>query len=357
MANFEKAFKISFLLLLVLLITCLFEIINFSADATPDPVETRLEEPITTQTPTAVPELLRTGTTSASDTIHVGDDSPTAGMTESDSYLPEPPQGSATVIKTDGLKVYIDRGETEGMAVGMEMDVFRIDPIRDMAGNVLDEEEKKVARIRLEEVKPLLSIGKIIAATEPTIERGYFVRYQTPAKPGTGQPSPEGVCPRSMLYDPGGAFSFKPGSLYTDNRILRQQTAQSGPFCIDVDKKTTASTYDDARMACAKIGKRLCTKTELQKICALWEKPKPCPDDMKKKGLCPVQNTVMGFRNDQEWTSDPVSRESGPPGFEANSCSCPTSSPVCTHCYYQGCRGAKKVYRCCSEILSPPPVK
>lgn len=251
------------------------------------------------------------------------------------------------VIKSDGAKVYVNRGQIHGVAVGMEMDVFNIEPIKDLDGKVLDQEEVITGRIRIAEVRPQISIGQALKGSV-SFEPGYIVKYYAPADEKPSAARSAGRCPEGMLFDAGGAFFFVPSYPYASNEPAKQVAAETAPFCIDRDPVADPERWSDANTFCAKQGKRLCAREELQKVCVMWEKHKPCLPEMQVKGECETsQDTVTEFRKNQEWTADLISG-AGAAAFEANSCACPGTSPVCTHCYYKECRGAKKYFRCCA---------
>ena len=151
-----------------------------------------------------------------------------------------------------------------------------------------------------------------------------------------------------MKYDEGGSFVFIPGAMFATEQS-REQVAETQPFCIDMKQAPDPDMWVNADAVCKKQHKRLCAKEELQKVCAVWDKPKPCPKDLWKKNDCPKQDAAIDLYRNQEWTSDLVTDKDGNVEWEANSCSCPGKSPVCTHCVYSGCGNAKKPFRCCAE--------
>jgi hypothetical protein len=263
---------------------------------------------------------------------------------------------TGTVVKVDAgdsVRIYIDKGSLDGVTGGMEMDVFKSEPVTDMNGTVLDEDEVAIGRIRAVEVKSRVTICE--AVSKGDYERGNYAKYYTreEAKSQKEAHTVPGRCPADMLFDSGGAFVFLPGAMFASGPA-KEEVAETQPFCIDSRLAEDVLSWEDAGEDCGRRHKRLCAKQELQKVCGVWEKPKPCPRDLWVKKACPEQNTLIDFYRSQEWTSDPVTDESGAVKFEANSCSCPGTSPVCTHCVYAGCRGAKKPYRCCSDSSLEP---
>ena len=270
-------------------------------------------------------------------------------------------ENKATIVKVDAgenPRIFLDKGSLDGITVGMDLDVYMNDPVTDMKGTVLADDEVFVGRIRAVETKPKVTVCE--AVTKGAYMRGNYAKYFTlsQTKPKKENRSVPGRCPSGMYYDSGGAFVFIPGTA-SQTGIVREIVDEADAFCIDPKQKQEVLTWTAAANECKLRKKRLCTKQELEKVCTTWDKPKPCPKDLRVKNQCPDQNTVIDLYRSQEWTSDPVTDEDGNVSYEANSCSCPGTSPVCTHCVYAGCRGAKKVFRCCSDPLeeeTPPPL-
>jgi hypothetical protein len=263
--------------------------------------------------------------------------------------------GSVIKVASDPVRIYVDQGTNDGAVSGTEMDVFKTEPVKGMKGELLDEDEIMVGRIRVVEVKPRLSICEVIYKNTE-FERGNAVRYMAMVD-RPAQTEVKGLCPAGMRYDPGGIFIFIPGAMFA-SEPAKEQVSDSPPFCIDMRAAEGVLTWNNAADECKRLKKRLCSRTELQKVCTTWDKPKPCPSDLAKKNACPKQDTIIDLYRNQEWTSDLVADKAGNMDWEANSCSCPGTSPVCTHCVYAGCRGARKPYRCCSEpIAAPKPAK
>ncbi|MFA6448788.1 MAG: hypothetical protein WCX65_04905 [bacterium] len=258
---------------------------------------------------------------------------------------------TGSVVKVDAadkLKIYVDRGYNDGVIEGMEIEVSKMEPIKDMDGAILDEEEVAVGKIRAVEVKPRLTICDMVTAKKD-FERGNIVRYYVESDKQV-EKAADGKCPAGMKYDKGGSFVFVPGAMFA-TEAPKELVAETRPMCVDLRQSAEVSTWANADAACKRQRKRLCAREELQKVCSTWDKPKPCPKDMWRKNACPKQDTIADLYRDQEWTSDMIVDKNGRASYEANSCSCPGVSPVCTHCVYEGCRGARKPYRCCSEPI------
>lgn len=255
----------------------------------------------------------------------------------------------ASVIKVDNGQIYTDAGALEGVSVGDFMIVCKMEPLTDLKGNVLDEDEVSVGKIVIEEVRNRVSLGRRIAGNE-SILRGYFVKYWVHEKNKEHDAAALGAkCPPGMLYDDGGVFEYKPGNVSKTVTVPAvPEVAESGPFCIDKNPGEGFLSWAEAKQFCSVLGKRMCEITEMRKVCATWEKPIPCSPEMEKTGECPEQNTIMDFRTALEWTTDLITKD-GMPHQDAYSCSCPGPNPVCVHCFYDQCRGAEKRYRCCSE--------
>lgn len=264
-------------------------------------------------------------------------DGDTAGMVEK----------TGAIIKVTGLdKVYIDQGEIHGVTENLPMIIYRMEPIRDLDGEVLDEEEVVIGKLRVYEVRPRLSIANVLRSSED-IKRGFLVRYWLEEEREQAAAF-DNRCPKGMMFDGGGPFVFVPGNYFRATPASEKQTEDTEPFCIDKRPADEIATWAAAREICGSRGKRLCTREEKQKVCATWDKPKPCAPELQQKGDCPEPDTIIDFDREQEWTAD-MAEKDGVPFLDANSCACPGVSPVCVHCYFEECRGAKKLYRCCSE--------
>lgn len=86
---------------------------------------------------------------------------------------------SGSVVQTAGGKIYVNRGEREGVKAG---DVFLIgnaEVVRDPdTGEVLDSVLNEVATIRISEVREKLSIGTVMSGKAQSIRKGMGVRPQ-----------------------------------------------------------------------------------------------------------------------------------------------------------------------------------
>lgn len=83
---------------------------------------------------------------------------------------------SGTVVMNRGGKIYINRGEREGVSVGTELVIGESEVIRDPdTGEILDEIMTEYARIRVEEVREKLSIANVIDGDASMIDRGMAV--------------------------------------------------------------------------------------------------------------------------------------------------------------------------------------
>ncbi|HOO56889.1 MAG TPA: hypothetical protein PLN69_08690 [bacterium] len=256
---------------------------------------------------------------------------------------------SGAVVKVDGKKIYVDKGAIDGVTEGTMMEIFRIDTIVGLEGEVLDEEEVDVGRVEIYEVRPRVSIGNLMDE-EAEIKRGFIVRYASVRDNGPENRISD-LCPAGMFLDTGGMFEYIPGSMSGADGQFVKKLGEVEPFCVDKYPGEGILTWAAAAAYCEQQDKRLCERVELEKICAEWEREKPCPRDIEAQGLCPNQDTVMRFGREQEWTADPVEGEPG--RKDASSIACASHSPVVTHCYYEGCRGAKKIFRCCAGPQEP----
>jgi len=257
--------------------------------------------------------------------------------------------GNVVRVATEPYQIFVDKGLYDGVAAGMNMEVVKLEPLKGVRGELLDEIETPIGWIKAVVVNPRASVCEVVSR-KGEFERGQTVRFYAKAEKTAAQKSEEGRCPPGMIYDSGGQFVFTPGSIFSSEQP-KEQIAKTQPFCIDMQMQQEADEWEAARTVCKRLGKRLCTREELQKVCAVWEKPKPCPKELWIQKACPQQKTVIDFYRSQEWTADLTADKDGNVGWEANSCSCPGTSPVCTHCVYKGCGVAKKPFRCCDEPL------
>lgn len=71
---------------------------------------------------------------------------------------------TGTVILTEGEKVYVNRGEREGVSVGQTFDVGKVEVLRDPdTGEVLDQSLEKLATIKAVKVKQKISTCKVVS--------------------------------------------------------------------------------------------------------------------------------------------------------------------------------------------------
>jgi hypothetical protein len=201
------------------------------------------------------------------------------------------------------------------------------------------------------EVRPSLSIGELNVASE--VQRGFFARYSVIVKTDQETKEKPAECPKGMFYDSGGQFAYRPGAVSANSKQPPETVAGTKPFCVDKNIGDQPMAWREAGKICESQGKRLCSMDELRKICVVWEKPKPCPDEMLRRKECEQPDTMIGPGRNHEWTAD-AEKTSGADSKDlwANSCSCSARTPVCSRCLYEGCRGAKKYFRCCSEPIA-----
>ncbi len=85
-------------------------------------------------------------------------------------------QWTGTVVLAKAGKVFINRGEREGVQPGQEFIVGKAEVLRDPdTGEVLDEEVKKVATIQVNRVKEKIAICSVISGDASAIHRGMTV--------------------------------------------------------------------------------------------------------------------------------------------------------------------------------------
>jgi len=91
------------------------------------------------------------------------------------AQLPDIPW-SGTVVMSKPGKVYINRGEREGVAVGQMFSVGSVDVIRDPdTGEILDEDMTELCRIQASEVKEKLTICKVVDGDAGAVQKGMKV--------------------------------------------------------------------------------------------------------------------------------------------------------------------------------------
>ncbi len=80
-----------------------------------------------------------------------------------------------SIILVSGEKIYINRGEREGVSVGQTFVVGRSEELRDPdTGELLDISMEKIGKIRIDTVKEKISIGKSIEANN-ALEKGMTI--------------------------------------------------------------------------------------------------------------------------------------------------------------------------------------
>ena len=83
---------------------------------------------------------------------------------------------TGTVVLVKNGKVYVNRGEREGVQPGMRFVAGEREVIRDPdTGEVLDEEVDQVATLEVVRVKPKLSICKVVSGDPAAIHRGMAI--------------------------------------------------------------------------------------------------------------------------------------------------------------------------------------
>lgn len=295
----------------------------------------------------AAPEFLPNDSATASSVNNPAASTSTAAFPNETAISPHDLKTGA-VVKVNGADIYIDRGALDGVDNGAEMDVFHSEPVTGLDGTVLDMVEMKLGALKIKEVKNKLSVGEMKSGKAP--ERGDFVKYKPKPRPEqeTGRKKP-GLCPPGMLYDEGGLYTYTPHVIGVDGES-KEKRSELDPFCIDRFKTEASLTWLESTEACHARGARLCSIEEDQKVCSVWDKPKPCDQESMAQNKCPVEDLVYDFKKDYEWVSYPVEKN-GERIIDAGSCSCHGRNPACNHCFKPNCQGAKKQFRCCREPL------
>lgn len=86
---------------------------------------------------------------------------------------------TGTVVMNRDGKIYINRGEREGVRKGQQFVIGESDVIRDPdTGEVLDEIMEEIARIRIDEVREKLSIGTVVSGEPGAVDRGMAVHAE-----------------------------------------------------------------------------------------------------------------------------------------------------------------------------------
>ena len=82
--------------------------------------------------------------------------------------------GSVVLVKGD--KVYVNRGDREGVTVGQTFTVGEVEVIRDPdTGEVLDESMIEVARLSVDQVKEKLSIASVTSGSAAAVAKGMTI--------------------------------------------------------------------------------------------------------------------------------------------------------------------------------------
>ena len=91
------------------------------------------------------------------------------------AQLPKIPW-SGTVVQNVNGKVYINRGEREGVSVGQQFVVGTTEVVRDPdSGEVLDTNVTEVARLEVTDVKEKLSYAKVVKGPSTSVKKGMGV--------------------------------------------------------------------------------------------------------------------------------------------------------------------------------------
>lgn len=253
---------------------------------------------------------------------------------------------TGSIVRVSDGKVYVDHGESHGVTVGLEMDVYKLEIIEGLDGKVLDVEESLVGKIKVIEVRKLLSIAE---AVEPgkEFERGFRVKFLLPEEEERQEGEERMDCPEGMIYFPSGGFAYYPSSPFKDSPVpLTEQEETTEGFCIDAEPvKYPRVIWVEALDACTKKQMRLCEKAELRKACTLGREASRPADEPGGKEL-----KLNAFDSEREWGFDWKEAEDGA-SMEAGSCTCAGNRPSCFGCYYQNCGASKMKYRCCGDPM------
>jgi len=86
---------------------------------------------------------------------------------------------TGTVVMVKAGKVFINRGDREGVAPGQQFTIGNVDVIRDPdTGEVLDESMTEVARIQADRVKEKLSICSVVSGNGAAVKKGMAVHVR-----------------------------------------------------------------------------------------------------------------------------------------------------------------------------------
>jgi hypothetical protein len=91
------------------------------------------------------------------------------------TQLPAIPWTGSVALVKDG-KVYVNRGEREGVSPGQRFVVGTVDVIRDPdTGEVLDESMSQIAELQVDSAKEKLSMCSVVSGDAAAVERGMRV--------------------------------------------------------------------------------------------------------------------------------------------------------------------------------------
>jgi curli biogenesis system outer membrane secretion channel CsgG len=83
---------------------------------------------------------------------------------------------TGTVVMNKGGKIYVNRGEREGVSVGQRFTVGEVEVIRDPdTGEVLDEDMTVLATLSADKVKEKLSICSVVEGDAAAVEKGMAI--------------------------------------------------------------------------------------------------------------------------------------------------------------------------------------
>ena len=86
---------------------------------------------------------------------------------------------TGSVVMTKGEKVYVNRGDREGVAVGQLFTVGEVEVIRDPdTGEVLDEDMTEIAALEVTQVKEKLSICSVTSGDAGAVAKGMAVHLR-----------------------------------------------------------------------------------------------------------------------------------------------------------------------------------
>jgi hypothetical protein len=264
---------------------------------------------------------------------------------------PELMQAEGHVVKVATETVYVDRGGLDGVVPGKSMTLLETIDITDMDGKPIGKDYREIGELRVKTAGDHLSSTEV-AHSERTPERGMLVRYMAPKPLNMNPNADKTLCPMKMQLVRNGSFTFSPGALANDTYVDQAQvTEETDNFCVDITPQEDLVTWREARDFCGAMNKRLCTRPEQHKICALHNRKPPCSREDSAKGTCARGEAVTGFDRMLEWSAawTETDKNTGIATAQTGSCSCSGIMPACSICYYPECRGVKKRVRCCAD--------